>query len=831
MSLGFLVLIVGAAGIFLYLGYMARDLPDYSALKDYEPPVVTRVHTGDGRLMAEFSTERRVFVPIDEIPPLVIHAFLAAEDKNFYDHNGVDYRAIARTLFSNMKAMGSGKRPTGASTITQQVAKNFLLTNEVSYERKIKEMILALRLEQVLTKERLLELYLNQIYLGSGNYGVAAAALYYFNKSLDELNVPEVAYLAALPKGPNNYHPTKNRAAATERRNYVIDEMIDNHWITYDQGILGKASPLMTQTRESDVVHAPYFAEEIRRDLAARYGGDVLYRGGLSVRSTIDPDLQKAAEDALRSGLRNFDERQGYRGPIGRIVTGNEKDIVAELKNFKKPSGMLTKWRLAVIRDMGPQKIIIAFDDETKGLIQFDTMKWARKIADGVISPDPTHPNQIFEIGDVIIVEPVTGDNAKPGMYVLRQIPKIEGALVAMDPHTGRVLAMQGGWHFEESEFNRATQANRQPGSSFKPFIYLAALDNGFTPSSLVLDGPITYTDALGRVWQPENYSKEYYGPSTLRVGVEKSRNLMTVRLADRLGMDRIVEYAKRFGMNDNMKPHLANALGSTETTVLRMTAAYGMLVNGGKRITPHFIDRIQNRRGETVFKMDARTCHECGPKIRWESQPVPQLIDTREQIEDPRTAYQMVSILEGVVQRGTATKLKELGRPVAGKTGTTNESRDVWFVGFTPDLAVGVFIGYDQPQSLGDKETGGSLAVPVFGDFMRVALADTPPIPFRVPPGMRQVMVDAGSGRRANFGDPRAIWESFIEGTEPKDDGPPADIVGAGIITKPNDQIGNTQYVDPTPYTPQPKVKDVPSPFSEPDDNPTPPADTEGIY
>lgn len=479
---------------------------------------------------------------------------------------------------------------------------------------------------------------------------------------------------------------------------------------------------------------------------------------------------------------------------------------------------------------MGPTKTVIAFDDKTKGVISFDSMKWARVKKEGDNLTEPTHPNQVFAVGDVVMVEADSGVDVKPGNYMLRQIPKIEGALVAMDPHTGRVLAMQGGWSFNESEFNRVTQANRQPGSAFKPFIYLAALDHGFTPSSLVLDGPITYTDALGRTWQPENYSKEYYGPSTLRVGVEKSRNLMTVRLADRLGMNHAVDYAKKFGINDNMQPHLANALGSTETTVLRMTSAYGMLVNGGKKITPHFIDRIQNRRGETVFKADARTCDGCGPKIRWEQQTVPILIDTREQIEDPRTAYQMVSILEGVVQRGTATKLKDLGRPVAGKTGTTNESRDVWFVGFTPDLVVGVFMGYDQPQSLGDKETGASLAVPIFGDFMRAALADTPPVPFRVPPGIRQVMVDAGTGRRANFGEPRAIWESYVEGTEPSDQGPPADVVGAGGVTQPNDQIGNTQYMDPAPYTPPPKVDTDPSPFSAPGDT-SAPADTEGIY
>ncbi len=802
MSLGFIVLIAGITGVFWYLAYVGRDLPDYSALKDYEPPVVTRVHTGDGRLMAEFSTERRVFVPIEEIPSLVIKAFLAAEDKNFYQHNGVDYRAISRAVFSNLKALGSGRRPKGASTITQQVAKNFLLSNELSYHRKIKEAILAFRLEQALSKDRLLELYLNQIYLGSGNYGVAAAALSYFNKSLDELTIPEAAYLAALPKAPNNYHPVRNAKAALERRDWVIDRMVEDNAILPDQAVLAKASPLRMVTREDDLVRAPYFAEEIRRELETRYGPDALYRGGLSVRSTIDPNLQAKAARALHQGLMNYDMKQGWRGPYRRMKN-LPPDWAEALGKTKIPPGMLENWRLALVRDVGYDRVRLGFADGTKGLMMFDTMTWAR--APGTAA-QPTHPNQIVAVGDVIFVEP---DDESDGKYRLRQIPQIEGALVAIDPHTGRVLAMQGGWDFDESEFNRVTQAWRQPGSAFKPFIYLAALDNGFTPSSLVLDAPITYTDALGRIWQPKNYSGEYYGPSTLRVGIEKSRNLMTVRLADRLGMDKIVDYAHKFGINDDMKPHLANALGSTETTLIRLTTAYAMLVNGGKKIDAHFIDRIQDRRGHTVFRADARPCPDCGMRIRWDAQPAPELPDPREQIEDPRTAYQMVSILEGVVQRGTAMKLADIGRPVAGKTGTTNDSRDVWFVGFTPDLVAGVFVGFDQPKSLGDRETGGSMTVPIFRDFIMAATEDKPPVPFRVPPGLRQVMVDARTGKPANFGDPHAIWESYLEGTDPGAVPTQTAILDGGTESQTQNQIGNTEYVDPAPYVPRQKEPD----------------------
>lgn len=819
ISLGFLTLIFGVAGVLWYLGIMGRDLPDYSSLKDYDPPVVTRVHTGDGRLMAEFSTERRVFVPITEIPPMVVRAFVSAEDQNFYVHAGVDFVAVARAAVFNL--MHAGRRPMGASTITQQVAKNFLLSNEVSYERKVKEALLAFRLEKVLSKDRLLELYLNQIYLGSGNYGVAAAALSYFNKSLSELTPAEAAYLAALPKAPNSYHPDRNPEGAMERRNYVLSRMYEDGVITREQEEEAKNTPITFVTRRDDVVTAPYFAEEIRRVIKEKYGLEMLYRGGLSVRSTIDPHLQDIAQKALRDGLMGYDMKRGFRGPV---TTVSGPVSVDSLNTIKAPNGMLPEWALGVVSRLEPTKAHIILQTGDKGIIPIENLKWARRSG----SVEPKKAADVLNVGDVVMLEP---DAEIKGTYMLRQIPRLQGAIVAMDPHTGRVLAMQGGWTFEGSEFNRVTQAYRQPGSAFKPFIYLAALDHGFTPTSLVLDGPIVYTDALGRIWRPENYTDDFLGPSTLRVGIEKSRNLMTIRLAERVGMDTVVDYAKKFGISDKIQPHLANALGSTETTLLRLTAAYGMLVNGGRQIEPHFIDRIQGRRGQTIYRADARGCVTCGPRIRWEGQGIPELSDTRVQIEDPRSAYQMVSIMEGVVQRGTAKRLSDLGRPIAGKTGTTNESRDVWFVGFTPDLVAGVFVGFDTPRTLGDKETGGSLAVPIFREFMSKALDGTPAVPFRVPSGIRQVLIDARTGHLANYGDPNAIWEAFTEGTEPTIDRVP-DVVGAQSEVQSDAQIGNTDYTEPPAYVPAPKEDISPYlPPTVPEEQDIGDRTTEGIY
>ena len=768
-SLGFLGAIAAVIALTTIIGSYGSDLPDYEQLKDYQPPIVTRLYAGDGRLMAEFAQEKRVFTPIESIPDRVKNAFIAAEDKNFYTHPGVDFLAVVRAALFNIKHMGSGRRLVGASTITQQVAKNFLLTNEVSYERKIKEAILAQRMEKAMTKDHLLELYLNEIYLGARAYGVAAASLQYFNKSLDELSVAEAAYLAALPKAPNNYHPVHKREAATDRRNWVIGRMLEDGYITEAEAELAQLSPLQTIEREEGkTVTAPYFAEEVRRELAEKYGQESLYGGGLAVRSTVDPRLQEIAERALRSGLEAYDQRHGYRGPLESYE--DSADWRKKLKDFDTPQAKPEDWDLAIVQESGTNAARIGLENGKEGMLLLEDAKWAREYRNEgyALGPEITAVSQVVKRGDVILVQE---KDDKDGHYALKQIPDIQGALIALDPHTGRILAMQGGWKYGTYEqFNRAVQAERQPGSAFKPFVYLAALENGFTPATLVLDAPFVIEDRPGNFWSPTNYSGEYYGPTPIRVGVEKSRNLMTVRLADHLGMDVISDYAERFGITEDMPHLLANALGAGETTLLKMTAAYGMLVNGGKEVVPTFIDRIQDRHGETIFRHDDRACINCGPLIRWKGQETPVLPDDREQIADPRNAYQIVSILEGVVERGTGRRLKELGRPLAGKTGTTNKSKDTWFIGFSPDLVVGTYVGFDDPRSMGKRETGSSAALPVFKQFMEEALEDEPLVPFRMPPGIRNVQINADTGARAAPGDERVIWEAFVTGTEPSE-------------------------------------------------------------
>jgi len=749
-SIGFLgVIVVALAGVGV-INHYGADLPDHEQLKTYEPPIVTRLYAGDGRLMAEFAQEKRVFMPIDTMPDIVKQAFIAAEDQNFYEHQGIDPTALARAVVVYAKhLMGKDVSVIGGSTITQQVVKNMLLTNERKFERKIREAILASRIENALSKDRILELYLNEIFLGSRAYGVAAASLQYFNKPLDELTISEAAYLAALPKAPNNYHPVRNRDKAISRRNWVIGRMLDEGYITKAQAELAEISPLQTiERKDSKQVNAPFFAEEVRRELIEKYGRDSLYGGGLAVRSTIDPQMQETAEQTLRDGLEAYDRRHGYRGALVNIK--NMAEWHDKMTKHGRPKTMPEDWKLAVVEEAGNEAARIAFEDKSEGLITLENLKWARKYLNKgyALGPTVTGASQVLKRGDLIMVEQVKGNN-----YALRQIPDVQGALIALDPHTGRILAMQGGWKYGTSQFNRATQAQRQPGSAFKPFVYLAGLDNGFTPATLINDAPFVIEDRPGNFWSPTNYSDEYYGPTTMRVGVEKSRNLMTVRLADYVGMEKIAEYANKFGITDNMPPLLANALGAGETTPLKLTAAYGMLVNGGKDITPTFIDRIQDRRGKTIFRHDSRDCIGCGALIRWKSQETPDLPENRNQIVDPRTAYQMVSMLEGVV------------------TGTTNESKDAWFVGFSPDLVVGVFVGFDDPRSLGKKETGSSVAVPIFKNFMENALKDKPLTPFRVPPGIKNVQVNAENGARASFDTTNAIWESFVAGTEPSDD------------------------------------------------------------
>jgi penicillin-binding protein 1A len=741
--------------LFVVLYRFGAALPDVEQLQDYEPPVTTRIHAADGRLIGEYARERRLFMPLEAIPKPVIEAFLAAEDKNFYQHSGVDYLGVIRAVFDNIYNSIAGRRLVGASTITQQVAKNFLLSNEMSFERKIKEAILAYRIERAFDKDQILELYLNEIYLGQGthpqgSYGVAAAALSYFGKSLGELTLAETAYLAALPKAPSNYHPVKHPEAAKGRRDWVLQRMREDGFITREQRDAAMREPLQMKVATEDAIFtADYFNEEIRREVAALYGFDALYDGGLSIRSTLDSRLQAIAETALRNGLIAYDRRHGWRGPIARITLDDWRRKLRELKVSTGPR----TWRLAVVLSAGDGGVGIGTVDGARGTIPAELMAWAR-------------PS--LKPGDVIVVERATGEGASPDSYALRQIPAVEGALVAMDPHTGRVLALVGGFDYNASQFDRAMQAARQPGSAFKPFVYAAALDSGYTPSDLVLDAPFVMDQGPGLPkWRPKNYSNEFYGPSTLRVGIEKSRNVMTVRLAQSVGMAKIADYAHRFGITDNMPKVLSMALGAGETTVLKLTAAYAMFVNGGKRITPSLIDRIQDRRGNTVFRHDDRPCDGCSG-VRWAKQPAPEVPDTREQIIDPGTAYQIVSMLEGVVQRGTGARIGAVGKPLAGKTGTTNDAMDNWFVGFAPDLAVGVFIGFDQPRTLGARETGASSAAPVFQEFMSKALEGQPAIPFRIPPGIRLVRVNSKTGQPTSPYDTSVILEAFKPGTEP---------------------------------------------------------------
>ncbi len=777
LGLLFLVAVVGAAGSGYVLYRFGRDLPDYRQLADYEPPVMTRVHAGDGRLLAEFAVEKRVFVPIGAMPRRVVQAFLAAEDKNFYTHTGIDFLGVVRAVATNIKNLGRSRRPVGASTITQQVAKNFLLTNEVSWSRKIKEAILAFRIERAFSKDRILELYLNEIYLGFGSYGVAAAALNYFNKSLDELSVDETAFLAALPKAPNNYNPITKPQAAKDRRDWVIGRMVAERFISDDEAEAARAADLVVAKRaDTEYVTADFFAEEVRRELAERYGEENLYKGGLSVKTTVEPKLQAIAEKSLKDGLIAYDRRHGWRGAFGALSEETPIDEPAQwrraLAQVQRPKG-LGAWSLAVVLGTDLERAYIGLDSGRRGTIPLAELTWARAWKEGQKrGPKVKVPADVLKRGEVIAVEAVAvdadGKAYPPGSHGLRQLPDIDGGVVAIDPHTGRVLAMAGGYAYERNQFNRVIQARRQPGSAFKPFVYLAALDSGYTPSTLILDAPFVIDQGPGLPkWRPANYTKKFYGPSTMRLGIEKSRNLMTVRLAQTIGMERVAEYAERFGVVDTMPGRLAMALGAGETTLMRLTTAYAMLVNGGKKVTPTLIDRIQDRHGATVFRHDRRTCAKCRASF-WTGQPAPVAPDARPQITDPGSAYQIVSMLEGVVERGTGRRVRAVGKPLAGKTGTTNQEKDTWFIGFTPDLAVGVFVGFDTPRPLGRRETGSSVAAPVFRDFMSAALVDQPSIPFRIPPGIRLVRVRARTGELARGGDSDVILEAFKPGTVP---------------------------------------------------------------
>jgi penicillin-binding protein 1A len=789
-----------ASGVVLFLvasavvGYVfwqaSRDLPDYESLARYEPPVMTRIHAHDGSLMAEYARERRIFVPINVIPKLVIAAFLSAEDKRFYEHGGLDFTGIGRAILNNIQHYGK-KRPEGASTITQQVAKNFLLSSEQKLDRKLKEAILAIRIERAYSKDKILELYLNEIYLGIGSYGVAAAALNYFNKELSELTIEEAAYLAALPKAPNNYHPFRRTKEATIRRDWIIDQMAEVGYITSARAKEAKMKPLKVNIRPfgTQIYAADYFAEEVRRRLMDLFGEDGLYgrsertsigdgrvNGGLSVRTTLDPDLQRMARKALSDGLVSFDRGKGWRGPLQRIEVAG--DWGTALGGIEIPSD-LQPWRLGVVLQAERTKAVVGVRparqadgsltaDRDAVEIPFDEVKWARTQG----RPAPKAVTDVLSPGDVIWVSPK--NPAQPtGTWSLMQVPEVGGGLVALDPHTGRVHAVVGGFSFASSQFDRALQAKRQPGSAFKPLVYAAAIDNGYKPTSIVLDAPIEIDQGPGKeIWQPKNYDGgSAYGPATLRTGLEKSRNQMTVRLAQDMGMPLIVEYARRFGVYDDLLPVLSMSLGAGETTLLKMTTAYAALDNGGKQVHATLIDRIQDRWGHTIWRHDDRECRDCKVE-KWHGQPEPQLADDRRQIVDPHTAYQLTSMMEGVVQRGTATIVKQIvpNVPIAGKTGTTNDEKDAWFIGFTPDLVVGVFVGYDTPRHLGKDMTGGHVAAPIFGQFMKMALADKKAVPFRIPPGIKLVRVSLRTGLRAQGAEPDSVMEAFKPQEEPDD-------------------------------------------------------------
>jgi penicillin-binding protein 1A len=768
--------LMALASVFFYLVTVTQGLPSVEALQNYNPPITTRVYAGNGMVLGEYARERRIFVPAAFIPKRVKEAFTSAEDRNFYNHPGIDPSGILRAAIKDVGLVIEGKRPQGASTITQQVARNFLLNSDVKFSRKVREAILAIRIDAAYPKEKILELYLNEIYLGENCYGVAAAALNYFGKSLDELDVAEVAFLAALPKGPNNYDPRFNHAAAVDRRNWVIDQMADNNYITDAMAASAKAEPLITQTRAlgSQAADVDYYVEEVRRQLYAKYGEQPLYDGGLQVRASLDTRLQNYAVSALRTGLVRYDRRHGWRGAKASIdIAGEWRKKLAGMPN---QSGIDT-WRLAVALGYQGKAIAIGFGDGSTGVVTPEGYRWARReLPDAFVGAAPARPQEVAKPGDLLYVEPQSGSGElaktgglpKPGEYGLRQIPEINGAIVAMDPHTGRVLALSGGFSYASSQFDRAMQAQRQPGSSFKPFVYAAALDNGYTPVSKVLDAPFVMDMGPGQgILRPENFEKKFLGDTTLRRGIELSRNVMTVRLAADIGMDKIVPYPIRFGVYDKLPPLLANALGAYETTLLRMVTGYSEFVNGGKKISPSLIDRIQDRNGKTIWRHDTRKCDGCND-ADWHGQQEPLLADTRAQIIDPRTAYQIVSMLQGVVLRGTGRSVAAVGKPLAGKTGTSSEARDTWFIGFSPDLAAGVFVGFDNPRTLGKFEQGATVAAPIFRDFMKGALAEQPPTPFRVAPGVEEIPVDYHSGAPVPAGTPGAILEVFKAGTAP---------------------------------------------------------------
>ena len=721
----------------------SNNLPDYKFLKSYKPAVSSKVYSGEGELVNDFSTEKRIFIPYKAIPKKVINAFLSAEDKNFFSHPGVDAKGVLRAIINNISNIIASRRLEGASTITQQVAKNFLLTNEISLNRKIKEAILAFRIERALSKERILELYLNQIYLGEGSYGVASASLEYFDKPINELNYNEAALLAALPKAPSRYNPYKNVELAKFRRNLVLQNLFENNYINKKNYKMFTNSEILLKKRKKIFLEdTRYYVEDIRKYVIEKFDYEKVYKQGLNINTPINLKLQKIATQSLRDGLISYDKRKGWRGAI--LNKKNLNNWTNNLEKFRLEKSI--NWELAIIKKIDKFFVEIETDNKLKGIIKYKNISWTKK-----------EFNELFEIGDIVYVESINKD-----VFALRQLPEINGGIVVMDPFTGRVVALSGGFSFKKSEFNRATQAYRQPGSAFKPFIYALALENGYTPSSLILDAPLVLEQGLDlKMWKPQNYGKKFYGPSTLRMGLEKSRNLMTVRIAQELGLKKIVTFSKQLGIYNNPSELLSISLGSAETTLLKLTSAYCSFVNGGKLINPIMIDRIQDSEGNTIFNNEKRKCSNCD-QISSFSNNYPIIEDKFLQIFSPETAYQMTSILEGVVQRGTGKKLKNLKLDIAGKTGTTNGNTDAWFIGFTSKLAVGVYVGTDSPKPLGRYETGAKAALPIFKDFIKNAIKKEEARPFKVADNILMMVIDPLTGQKAKYESKSTIIEVY---------------------------------------------------------------------
>ena len=738
-----LIITLGVLFLFSTLWYFSSDLPDYKILANYKPPVSSRVHSGEGQLIAEYALQKRLFIPYESIPDNVINSFLSAEDKNFFSHPGVDVKSVTRAVIKNLKNLLSEKRLEGASTITQQVAKNFLLTSEVSIKRKIKEAILAFRIERAYSKERIMELYLNQIYLGQGTYGIAAASLEYFDKSVSELNFEEAALLAALPKAPSKYNPYKSMKKAKLRRDLVLKNLYENLYINKEDYEKLKNKKVITKKRKIELLEeANFYSEEVRRIVNDMYGYDNLYKGGLSIKTPLNSNYQIEALNALREGLEEYDTRHGWRGPITNL---KNKDWEKNIKEYIPDKSL--KWKLAKVIEVNKLILKIELQNKEIGYIDFSNVAWTRKKSF----------EDILNVNDIIYVKKI-----KKNKWNLKQLPKINGAIVVMDPYTGRTLAMAGGFSFKLSEFNRATQAKRQPGSAFKPFVYAAALENGFTPSTLVLDAPFVMDQGVGlKTWKPENYGKKFYGPSTLRTGIEKSRNLMTVRVAQTVGFEKISKITNKFGIYQDIPELLSVSLGSAETTLIQLTNAYCTFVNGGKKVSPIFIDRIQDRRGKTIYNADKRKCIGC-EEISYLKNEIPKINDNKEQIISPETAYQITSMMEGVVSRGTGRKLKNLNLILAGKTGTTNKNMDAWFLGFTSKLVIGVYVGFDEPKTLGKYETGAKAALPIFKKFIKSVVKKKEATPFKIPKNINLVMVDPETGLPANKETKNIIYESF---------------------------------------------------------------------